>query len=148
MRFYTGIWLAFPPVQTETNTPPDFGDKMLCISFKYQFTTVIATVWQLVKWSRDLPAFCGFSNYTGSPVAADCCSAAQNFKEKQCKDGASCNGEIRAALGRVGERLMKCSGGARFCPGRAAYLIEQATLFLTAVNLDECFWTSALPQWS
>lgn len=55
-------------------------------------------MWQFVKWSHDLPGFHGFSNYTGSPVTADYCFAAQNFKKKQCKDGVSYNSEIRAAI--------------------------------------------------
>lgn len=64
---------------------------MLCVSFQYQFTTVTATVRQLVRWSHELFGFHGFSDHTGSPVTADCCFAAQNFKKKQCKDGVSCS---------------------------------------------------------
>lgn len=35
----------FFPAHAETNTPFDFGDKMLSVSLNYWFTTVIATVW-------------------------------------------------------------------------------------------------------
>lgn len=34
----------FFPAHAETNTPFDFGDKMLSVSLNYWFTTVIATV--------------------------------------------------------------------------------------------------------
>jgi len=36
--------IFFFPAHAETNTPFDFGDKMLSVSLNYWFTTVIATV--------------------------------------------------------------------------------------------------------
>ena len=100
-----------------------------------------------MKRSHDLPGFHGFSNYTGLPVTAVYCFAAQNFKKKWCKNGVSCKGEIWAVLGHIWGRLMKCSGGTDFCPWWAAYLTEEGAQFLTAVNLDVSFWTTVLPQW-
>lgn len=39
------FFFLFFPAHAETNTPFDFGDKMLSVSLNYWFTTVIATVW-------------------------------------------------------------------------------------------------------